>query len=218
MRNVFFSKFSLSYQCYFASLAFSDPATWFIIHRGQWSRSLPFTVWVMYLGVWVVGAININREQWFGVHQPSSKWKHTMSKARQLEIWALGTNSCCLAWEMYGNTLRLTCLGPPSGRWAPAENRSLILCCQDPSPLPEFMWDIRGGCRKGGMVTVTSTRSQEGVVTKRKAHCVSGYKTQEPMTFLLLTATCVSQYAWSKTVAQTRKVMCPVAARITTVV
>lgn len=92
----------------------------------------------MYLRVWFMGAINMDRRQWSGVHRPPSMWKHTMSKAGQLEVCVLGANKCCLAWEMYGNAL--TCLGPLSGRWAPVETRSLVLCCQDPSASGRVEW------------------------------------------------------------------------------
>lgn len=47
-RNIFLSKLSHSYQCYLASLAFRAFATWFIIHRGQWSESLP-SVWRFFI-------------------------------------------------------------------------------------------------------------------------------------------------------------------------
>lgn len=150
MRNIFFSNFPLSYQYYLASLAFSDFAIHDIIYRVVITFLLSgFFSLNTYLWVWVLGAINMNRGQWFGVHQPSSVWEHTMSKARQLEVRVLGANNRCLAWEMYGNTPRLTCLllgdghhwkpGPPSfaGR--------IHQLCQNSGK------KYRGGCGKDGV-------------------------------------------------------------------
>lgn len=77
-----------------------------------------------------------DRGQWSGVLQPSSVYKYAVSKARQLAVCALGANSCCLAWETCGNAL--TCL--PSGRWAPEETRSLVLCCQDTAASGRVVW------------------------------------------------------------------------------
>lgn len=61
-----------------------------------------------------------------------------MSKARQLEVCALGANNCCLARETCGNAL--TWLGPPSGRWAPVEAQSLFLCCRDAAASGRVEW------------------------------------------------------------------------------
>ena len=100
MRNIFISNFSLSYQCYLASLVFSHFVIWFIIHRAVITFLLSgFFSLHRYLRVCVLSAINMNRGQRFGVHQPSSVWEHTMSKARQLAVRALSANNHYLAWE-----------------------------------------------------------------------------------------------------------------------
>lgn len=151
-----------------------------------------------------MGTINVNRGQWFGVHQPPSVWKHTMSKARQLKEWALGANNHCLAREMYGNTLRLTCLGPPSGRLAPVETSSHPLLSgsigfvgiqarstgQAVGRVEQWQWQP-WGAEWGGSL--------------KERHTVSQDKTWEAMACLLLSAMCVLLYAWSKTVTETER-------------
>lgn len=83
---------------------------------------------------------------------------HTISKAGQLEdkqqVLTAAVHGKCM-----GIPGRLTCLGPPSGRWAPVEPGPLGLCSQDPLPLSEVRQEVQGWLWEGVVVMVTTTGS-----------------------------------------------------------
>lgn len=114
---------------------------------------------------------------------------HTISKAGQLEdkyqVLTAAVHGKCM-----GIPGRLTCLGPPSGRWAPVETKSPGLCSQDPVPLSEVR-QVQGRLWEGVVVMVTTTGSPVGRMRDRNMHCISGYKTREPVTCLLVVAVCL---------------------------
>ena len=107
MRNIFLCNLSFPYQCYLDSLAFSDFAPWFIIHRGQRSWSLLFNQLGFfslntYQRVWFLGVV------WIGGSDLGFISHHQCGNT--LEVQALGTDlpwSAC--WEMGTGGNRVPC-------------------------------------------------------------------------------------------------------------